>query len=101
MFRKKRAGFPPLNDPQVVRLLRLATVDMNYGAVQELYTVYGTAAPADGLWDWWLDQAESLARSGDRETVALAIDFTRKANVEPWGSLDSRHYDRMRAIENL
>jgi hypothetical protein len=97
LFRKK--GLPPLDHPDVVALLRMAVVDLNYGAVTDLHRIYVSAAPADKLWDWWLDEAHSLARSGDTTTAALAVDFARKANVDPWGPLRSDHYDRMRVIE--
>jgi hypothetical protein len=96
-FFKKR--YPTITSPQVVELLRLATVDMNYSAVLALHDIYvGAAAPED-LWDYWIDQIEPLAGHGYVEVVAMAIDFCRKANIDPWGSLRSDQYDRLRELE--
>jgi hypothetical protein len=100
LFSKKKSA-PPLTDPQIRRLLHMATADLNYGAVQDLHRIYDGMAPADQLWTWWLDQAEAIARSGNRELAAIAVDFARKANVEPWGPVTSEQYDRMRAIEAI
>lgn len=96
-FWKPRA--PSLNSPRTLQLLRSAVNDLNYDAVLLLHSIYGRMAPAEGLWDWWLDQAEDAARRGDQRTAALAVAFARKANVEPWGPLTSEHYQRMRSIE--
>lgn len=100
MFGKKR--LPALTEPPVVALLEQATRDMNYGAVQDLYGMYRTAAPAGPpLWAWWLDRAEEAARAGHRDIAALACDFARKANIEPWGDLGRDDYARLRAIEAI
>lgn len=92
---------PPLGSPQVRSLLRMATVDMNYGAVQDLHRIYSRMADPVDLWTWWLDRAEEIARAGDRQLAATAIDFARKANVAPWGPLNQGHYERMRVIEAI
>jgi hypothetical protein len=79
----------------------MATVDMNYGAVQDLHRIYSRMADPNDLWTWWLDRVEEVAQSGDRQLAATAIDFARKANVEPWGPLNNVHYERMRLIEKI
>jgi hypothetical protein len=97
----KKKGYPALTSPQIVGLLRTATADLNYGAVTDLYAIYGSAAPAGpALWNWWLDQVESTVLPMSPSVAATAIDFARKANIEPWGSLDSALYERMRRIES-
>jgi hypothetical protein len=95
----RRPQAPPLSSPQVRSLLKAATVDMNYSAVQDLHRIYAGMAPPDQLWTWWLDRVEEIAQAGDRQLAAMAIDFARKANMDPWGSLDHEHYERMRVIE--
>lgn len=97
----RKSTAPPLGSQEIRSLLRMATVDMNYGAVQDLHRKYSGMALPDQLWTWWLDRAEEIARSGDRELAAVAIDFARKANVDPWGPLDHNHYQRMRLIEQI
>jgi hypothetical protein len=97
----RKSAVPPLKSSQIRSLLHMATVDMNYGAVQDLYGIYSGQADPDSLWTWWLDRVEEVARSGDRQLAATAIDFARKANVAPWGPLDHDHYERMRLIEQI
>lgn len=97
----RKPAVPPLGSPQIRSLLQMATVDMNYGAVQDLHRIYSGTADPDDLWTWWLDRAEEVARSGDRQLADTAIDFARKANVEPWGPLNPDHYERMRFIEHI
>ena len=97
----RKPAVPPLGSAQTRGLLRMATVDMNYGAVQDLHRIYSGMTDPDNLWTWWLDRVEEVARSGDRQLAAAAIDFARKANVEPWGPLSHDHYQRMRLIEQI
>lgn len=92
---------PPLEHPDVIQLLQQATESMNYGAVQDLHQLFSRAAPPDRLWDWWLDRTQEAAEQGDRDIAALAIDFARTANVDPWGPLRYDHYDRMKSIERI
>lgn len=99
LFRKKPV--PPLTDARTVSLLQRATVDMDYGAVQQLYSIYSGVAAADQLWDWWLNQTEDLAVAGDHRLAATAIDFATKANVNPWGDLSSANYQRMHEIRAM
>jgi hypothetical protein len=93
--------FPPLNDPQTVELLRSATIDMQYWAVEALYSIYHKAAPEGQLWDWWIDQAAALARAGNHEIAAMAVDFARKANMDPWGNLSAKNYADLRSVEAI
>lgn len=99
LFGSKR--FPALTDPRTVELLRSATVDMQYWAVQALYSIYHKAAPEGQLWDWWINQATALARAGNHEIAAMAVDFARKANVDPWGDLSDKNYADLRSIEAI
>jgi hypothetical protein len=94
----KKPNAPPLSSQQVRSLLSMATVDMNYSAVQDLHRIYAAMAPPDQLWTWWLDRVEETARAGDQPLAAMAMDFARKANVQPWGPLSHEHYERMRLI---
>jgi hypothetical protein len=98
LFKKKP---PPLDDAQIIRLLRMATVDLSYSAVQHLYLVYGNLIPAPRWWTWWLDQAEALALAGNRSVAHLAIEFARKADVPRWGPPNVEHHERMKQIEMI
>lgn len=99
MFRKK--AVPPLTDARTISLLHSATVDMDYSAVQQLYNTYCRAAAADHLWEWWLNQAADLAVAGNHRLAATAIDFAGKANMAPWGELNSANYQRIREIRAI
>ncbi|TYB39694.1 hypothetical protein FXF50_04765 [Micromonospora sp. AP08] len=90
-----------MTDGHVTVLLHRATVEMDYQAVLQLHRIYAGQAPPGELWTWWLNQAEALARSGERSLAAAAIDLSRKANIEPWDPLTAGHYARMRAIEAM
>lgn len=99
MFGRKK--FPAIYAPQVVALLQRANT-LEYGAVLELYSIYGSAAPAGPqLWTWWLDQAELAAKDSQSVAARLATEFARNANVAPWGELGPDDYQRMLIIDSI
>jgi hypothetical protein len=89
----------PLSEPRMRALVRSAVEKGDYGAVQDAHALAASLVPpASELWTWWLDEVESLARSGDQD-LALFVRFTRDvAGIAPWGNLPPTARQRLRAL---
>jgi hypothetical protein len=92
----------PLSDPHVRSLVRMATVDGDYGAVREVYALAKSLVPeGTDLWAWWLDGVEGLVQAGDPDR-AMFVQFTGGvAGIKPWGDLRPASRDRLKDLSLL
>jgi hypothetical protein len=89
----------PLSDPKLRLFVRSAVTDADYRAVWEAHAlVESLLPPGSELWPWWLEELESLARSGD-EDLGLFVKFTRDvAGIAPWGNLPPNARKRLSTL---